>query len=208
MTRPAPTVFVVDDDDRVRRAVRRLLESVGLAVRTFASVAEFLEEYQPSSPGCIVLDVRMPGLSGLDLQAMLLERRISIPVIFVTGHGTIPMSVRAMKAGAVDFIEKPFDDQALLEAIRTALERDERQRASESERAEVLRRLALLTPREREVFERVIAGRLNKQIAADLGTSEQTIKIHRGRVMAKMGADSVAQLVTMAQAAGLALPTR
>lgn len=208
MTRPSPTVFVVDDDDRVRRAVRRLLESVGLAVRTFASVAEFLEEYQPSAPGCIVLDVRMPGLSGLDLQAMLLERQISIPVIFVTGHGTIPMSVRAMKAGAVDFIEKPFDDQTLLEAIRTALERDERQRASESERADVLRRLALLTPREREVFERVIAGRLNKQIAAELGTSEQTVKIHRGRVMAKMGADSVAQLVTMAQAAGVPPPSR
>jgi len=203
MSEAVPTVFVVDDDDRVRRAVQRLIQSVGLRVDAFASVQEFLDQYKPDRPGCLVLDVRMPGMSGLDLQQHLTQRHIDIPIVFVTGHGTIPMSVRAMKGGAVDFIEKPFDEQKLLDAIHVAIDRDKQSRRDREKHTDIQRRLSLLTPREREVMQLVVLGMMNKQIAAQFGTSEQTIKIHRGRVMEKMEADSLASLVVMAQMAGM-----
>jgi RNA polymerase sigma factor (sigma-70 family) len=196
----------VDDDDSVRRALQRLARSVGLNVEAFSSAQEFLDRYDPSRPGCLVLDVRMPGLSGLDLQDELNVRGITIPVIFMTGHGDVPMSVRAMKAGAVDFISKPFNDQVLLDAIQHALAKDQKSREEHSERLEILCRIERLTPREREVFALVVAGRLNKQIAQQLGTSEKTVKVHRARVMDKMEAESLAELVLLAQAAGLCKP--
>ncbi len=197
------TVFIVDDDQSVRRALKRLAQSVGLVVVTFENARHFLDEYDPKIPGCLVLDVRMPGLSGLDLQNELQVRGISIPIIFITGHGDVPMSVRAMKAGAIDFITKPFNDQVLLDAIQLAIETDLRQRKAHAQHDEILNRMKRLTPREREVFELVVSGILNKQIAAKLGTSEKTIKIHRGRVMQKMQAESLADLVLLAQAIGL-----
>lgn len=198
-----PAVYIVDDDLGVRQMIARMVRSVRLTPRTFASVKEFLEQLDPAQPGCLVLDVRMPGESGLELQEHLARTGVRIPIIFVTGHGDIPMSVRAMKAGAVDFIEKPFHDQLLLEAIHAALARDREQRRAESVRAQARSRLATLTPREREVLCEVVAGLANKQIAAKLGTTEQTIKLHRGRVMSKMRADSVAELVVLAQLAGV-----
>lgn len=201
-----PTAFIVDDDQSVRRALQRLARSVGLSVETFGSAQEFLDSYDPSRPGCLVLDVRMPGLSGLDLQDELNARGITIPVVFMTGHGDVPMSVRAMKAGAVDFISKPFNDQALLDAIQHALAKDQKNRQEAAGRSEILRRIERLTPREREVFALVVAGRLNKQIAHQLGTSEKTVKVHRARVMDKMRAESLADLVLLAQAAGLCKP--
>jgi len=197
------TVFVVDDDAAVRRSLERLIRTVGLDVVTFPSAQEFLEQGPPVGPACLVLDVRMPGLSGLDLQNKLTEAGFSIPVIIMTGHGTIPMSVRAMKAGAVDFLQKPFDEQVLLDAVNQALERDQAARKTEALRLEILRRMELLTPREREVFELVVRGLLNKQIAAELGAAEKTIKVHRARVMQKMEADSLADLVRMAERAGV-----
>ena len=200
---PAPTVFVVDDEPRVLRMISRMLRSVSLAVETFLSVPEFLQAYDPTRPGCLVLDVRMPGPSGLDLQEELRAQDIHIPIVFITGHGNISMSVRAMKAGAVDFIEKPFDDQELLDAIREALDRDGRLRLAHAARKDALCRLSSLTPRQKQVLGMVATGMLNKQIAAELGTCERTVKLHRGQVMKKMGADSVAELVLLAQLAGV-----
>ena len=197
------TVFVIDDDDAVRRSVERLIRTVGLDVLTFPSAQEFLEHGPPDGPACIVLDVRMPGLSGLDLQKKLTEAGFSVPIIIMTGHGTVPMSVRAMKAGAVDFLQKPFDEQVLLDAVSQALERDREGRKTEALRLQALRRMDTLTPRERDVFELVVRGLLNKQVAAKLGASEKTIKVHRARVMQKMEADSLADLVRMAEKAGI-----
>jgi FixJ family two-component response regulator len=197
------TVFIVDDDSAVRRSLERLVRTVGLGVVTFQSAQEFLEHGPPDGPACLILDVRMPGLSGLDLQTKLAEAGFSVPIIFMTGHGTIPMSVRAMKAGAVDFLQKPFDEQELLDAVNQALERDRATRKMEAQRLQARRRMETLTPREMEVFELVVRGLLNKQIAAELGAAEKTIKVHRARVMQKMEADSLADLVRMAEKVGV-----
>ncbi|UCH78920.1 MAG: response regulator transcription factor [Candidatus Coatesbacteria bacterium] len=206
MTAEKNTVFVVDDDPSVRGGLNRLFKSVGLAVETFASAAEFLERGRGEGPACLVLDVRMPELSGLDLQAELARADVAIPIVFITGHGSVPMSVRAMKAGAADFLEKPVDEQELLDAVNRALARDRRARREQAELADLRRRLASLTSREREVLSYVAAGRLNKQIAAELGTSEKTVKVHRARVMEKMEVASVAELARLAEKLDLSLP--
>ncbi len=200
---PRQVVFVIDDDASMRDAVSRLLNAVGLTVQTFASAREFLAGRLPDVPGCAVLDVRLPGLSGLDLQREMVERGIHIPVIFITGHGDIPMSVQAMKAGAVEFLTKPFRDQDLLDAVRSGIQLDRQGRKERAELAELRDGLRQLTPREREVMSLVVAGLLNKQIALRLGTSEKTIKIHRSHVMQKMRADSLADLVRMSQKLGI-----
>ena len=200
---PRQIVFVIDDDASMRDAVSRLLNAVGLTVQTFASAREFLAGRLPDVPGCAVLDVRLPGLSGLDLQREMVERGIHIPVIFITGHGDIPMSVQAMKAGAVEFLTKPFRDQDLLDAVRSGIQLDRQGRKERAELAELRDGLRQLTPREREVMSLVVAGLLNKQIALRLGTSEKTIKIHRSHVMQKMRADSLADLVKMSQKLGI-----
>ncbi len=192
-------VFVIDDDPSMRDAIESLIRSVGMHVRTFASAQEFMGSTRPDAPACLVLDVRMPGLSGLDLQRELLSAGIRIPIIFITGHGDIPMSVRAMKAGAVEFLTKPFRDQDLLDAISQALERDRTLRTQHAEIAELRRRFEHLTPREREVMELVVSGLLNKQIAARLNISEITVKLHRHQVMEKMKAESLAELVRIAE---------
>jgi FixJ family two-component response regulator len=192
-------VYVVEDDEAVRRALARLLRSVGLSVETFASAKAFLEYPRPDRPACLVLDVRLPGPSGLELQTALGGAQSTLPIIFITGHGTVPMSVRAMKAGAVDFLQKPFDDHELLETVQRALGRSRHGRVESSERAALQSRFRALTPREQEVLSLVVTGMLNKQIAARLGAAEKTIKVHRGRVMKKMAAESVADLVRMAQ---------
>ncbi len=204
MTDLRPVVFVVDDDPDVRAALRRLVHSVGFDVETFTSAREFLSAKRARAPGCVILDVRLPDLSGLNLQEKLTGADIDLPIIFITGYGDIPMTVRAMKAGALDFLTKPFRDQELLDAIQRGIDKHRTQLAKRAEISQLQVRLQLLTPRERQVFPLVAGGWLNKQIAAELGTSEKTIKIHRGQVMAKMKADSVADLVRMAEKLGLA----
>ncbi|HXN16859.1 MAG TPA: response regulator transcription factor [Candidatus Binatus sp.] len=197
------TVFVIDDDKAVRTAIRNLLESVGIRVETFNSPQDFLKADRKNVPGCLVLDVRLQGISGLDFQKQLAAANIEIPIIFITGHGDIPMTVQAMKAGAVDFLTKPFRDQDFLDAIQKAVERDRDGRAQEAEVTESRRRFNSLTPREREVMALVVAGKLNKQIAAELGTSETTAKVHRGQVMKKMQVQSLPDLVRIAERLGL-----
>ncbi len=197
------TVFIVDDDAAVCRALQRLLESVGLDVTTFGSAQEFLDEFDAGRPGCLVLDVRMPGLSGLDLQDVLNSKNLTIPIIFISAHGDVPVSVRAMKAGAMDFFQKPIHHQTFLDAVNRALSKDADVRKQESEKDDIRRRVESLTPREHEVLNLLVAGLRNKQIAGELGASERTIKIHRARVMEKMEAESLPDLVLMAQAVGI-----
>jgi FixJ family two-component response regulator len=195
----AAIVFVVDDDSSIREAIKSLVSLVGLRVETFGSAQEFLRNERPDLPGCVVLDVEMPGLSGLDLQDELAAHGIKLPIIFITGHGDIPMSVRAMKAGATEFLTKPFRDQDLLDAIHQAVEHDRAARQHSREVADLRDRFEALTSREREVMSLVVAGWLNKQIGFELKISEITVKIHRGRVMSKMGAQSLADLVRMTE---------
>ncbi len=198
-----PTVFVVDDDAAVRESLCWLVESAGLNAESYATAQAFLDAYDPRQPGCLVLDVRMPGLSGLDLQEQLAAQGIMLPVIIITGHGEVPMAVRAMKGGAIDFIEKPFSDQLLLDRAREAIAQDAQNRVEQARRAEVAARLALLTPREREVMEMVVSGKANKQVGASLGISQKTVEAHRAQVMRKTRADSLAELVQLAGTPGV-----
>lgn len=191
------TVFVIDDDMAVRESLRWLLESVGLRVEVFANADALLDRVTADSAGCLLLDVRLPGMSGLDLQQVLHERGIDLPIIIITGHGDVPIAVRALKGGAMDFIEKPFNDQMLLDRVRDALERDRQRRAERDRSASVRNRIDRLTPRERQVMDLVVQGKLNKQIAAHLGLSHKTIEVHRAHIMRKMEADSVATLVRL-----------
>jgi RNA polymerase sigma factor (sigma-70 family) len=192
-----PTIYVVDDDEGVRNSLRFLLKSVGLSARALSSAREFLESYSPHDPGCLVLDVRMPGMSGLELQQQLNLRGAVIPVIFITGHGDIPMAVEAMQQGAFDFLQKPFRDQDLIDRIQRGLERDQRNRTALAQHDRIRERLDSLTPREREVLVLMTRGKPNKVMAAELGVSQRTVEIHRARVMEKSGAASLAQLVRM-----------
>jgi FixJ family two-component response regulator len=198
-----PTVFIVDDDQVMRDSLRWLLESLKLNVETYASAKDFLSTYDPVHPGCLLLDVRMPDISGLQLQEILAARKIRIPVILITGHGDISMAVRAMKAGAFDFIEKPFNDQALLERIQLGLATDARLRREAMEREKAVKRIGSLTPRENEVLDKVVSGKSNKLIAAELGISIKTVEVHRARVMEKMSVTSVAELTALCVTAGL-----
>ena len=197
MTDYSPTVFLVDDDEAVRDSLGLLMKSVALTSRSFASADEFLAEYDPESPGCLVLDIRMPGMSGMELQQKLIEMRAILPIIFITGHGDIPMAVEAMQRGAVDFIPKPFRDHELLDRINKAIEDDRENRDALLERKEVEKRVEKLTPREKQVMELVVQGKANKVIAGDLEVSQRTVEIHRARVMEKMQVRSLAQLVRM-----------
>ncbi|PWU04346.1 MAG: DNA-binding response regulator [Terriglobia bacterium] len=203
MSADPAVIFVIDDDLSVREALRNLFRSVGLKVETFGSAQEFLAARRPNAPGCLVLDVRLPGLSGLDLQRQLVESDIGMPIVFITGHGDIPMSVRAMKAGAVEFLEKPFRDQELLDAVQVAIERDRRERRERMEIAGLRRRYDSLTSREQEVLALLVRGLVNKQIGDKLNISEPTVKLHRGRLMHKMAANSLADLVRMAEKLGI-----
>lgn len=199
MTPVEATIFVVDDDISVRTALKRLIKSIGFKVETFDSAKSFLKQVTHEGPACLILDIRMPEMSGIELQKRLTYTGIGMPIIFLTGHGNIPMSVKAMKAGAVDFIEKPFDDQKLIDAINTALKEDEKIRVEQAQIKDIQCRVDSLTPREHEVFSFVVSGLLNKQIAFELGMSEKTVKVHRARVMRKMKAESLADLVRMAE---------
>jgi FixJ family two-component response regulator len=203
MTADSGTVYVVDDDEGVRKAVTRLLRAAGFEVHCFPLAAEYLAKDDRTQVGCLLLDVAMPGISGLDLQEALATTESERSIVFITGRGDIPKSVQAMKAGAIDFLTKPLDDEKLLAAVRLAIEKDQLARRARAERESIEQRLATLTQREREVLEHVVSGELNKQIAAKLGTVEKTIKVHRGRVMAKMGVDSVAELVRVTEQAGV-----
>jgi len=194
-----PTVFVVDDDPAVLKGISRLLRAARLEVATFNSPQEFLERHDPHAPGCLVLDLAMPGLNGLELQEALMTRGTAIPIIFLTGHGNVLTSVQAMKRGAIDFLTKPVNDEDLIKAVHSAIELDRNARHAKAEFDEIRERLETLTPREREVLTHVVSGQLNKQIAQDLGTVEQTIKVHRARVMEKMKVDSVAELVRLTE---------
>jgi FixJ family two-component response regulator len=197
-------VFIIDDDPLYRTSSERLVRSVGFSVQGFESARDFLNSRRPNVPSCLVLDVRLPGLSGLDLQRELAKAGVQIPIIFVTGHGDIPMSVQAMKAGAVEFLTKPFRDQALLDAIRQAIGRDQVARQQQARNADLRRRYESLSPREREVFRSVVSGMLNKQIADELGATERTVKFHRGNIMRKMRVNSLAELVRLAEALEIA----
>jgi len=197
------TVYVVDDDPSVRAGLSRLLQSMGLTVKTFASAREFLEQAVAEEPGCLIVDLRMPAMNGLELQEQLMTRNLNLPVIFLTGYGTVPASVRAMKRGAVDFLEKPVDDQVLLDAIYQALEKDRENSHHQAEAKAIQDRLKSLTPREYEVFTLITTGLLNKQVAYELGTAEKTIKVHRARIMEKMHCESLAQLVRLAEKVGV-----
>jgi FixJ family two-component response regulator len=203
MTDPSSVVLVIDDDPSVRKALGRLLRSAGLRVELFESAEEFLAYPLPDVPACAVLDVRMPGLDGLELQRRLADSDAGLPIVFITGHGDIPMTVRAMKAGAVDFLSKPFDDQALLSAVRQAIAVHEQARRERAELAEIRRRAESLSPREREVMELVVSGLLNKQVGHRLGVTEKTVKAHRAQVMRKMGVHSLAELVRLAGRIGI-----
>jgi FixJ family two-component response regulator len=203
MTASKPTVFIIDDDASVRKGISRLLRSAGYTVETFPSAEEFLRREHFDGVGCIVLDVQMPGLSGMDLQEELSKADYHMPIIFVTGHGNIPMSVQAMKKGAVEFLTKPFDDKELLRAIENAVEKDGQARTEYQEVQDIRRHIELLTAREYEIFRYVITGMLNKQIATKLNIAEKTVKVHRGRVMEKLQAGSVAELVRLAEKAGI-----
>ncbi len=203
MSAPARTVYVLDDEPEMVKALSRLLRAKSFEVRGFVSVVEFLKNYDPQQTACLVLDVAMPDLDGLELQRHLIQQEVPLPIIFLTGHGDIPMSVRAIKAGATDFLTKPVDAVALIGAVRVALQVAETRRQAFSDLEGLMTRLASLTPREREVMEHVVAGQLNKQIAADLGTGEQNIKLHRAHIMEKMGVESLADLVRAAERLGL-----
>jgi len=200
---PRPTAFVVDDDAAIRKAVSRLLRSAGIAVAAFVSASEFLAQYDPATPGCLVLDIAMPGFDGLQLQTTLGEKDCILPIIFLTGHGDVSKSVQAMKHGAFDFLTKPVKDKDLLPAVRAAFETDAFVRREKAKISEILTRLDALTPREREVLEHVVAGKLNKQIASDLGITQATVKMHRARVMAKMKVRSVAELARLTEHYGI-----
>jgi FixJ family two-component response regulator len=203
MPEPKAIVFVVDDDASVREGLESLIRSAGLKVETFATAREFLTRKRADVPGCLVLDLQLPGLSGLDLQKQMAEFNIDMPIIFITGHGDVPMTVRAMKAGAVEFLTKPFVDRDLLDAVEQAIRLDHSARQKQAEMRELSARYESLTPREREVMAHVVSGLLNKQVAAELGISEETVKVHRGHVMRKMGADSLADLVRMSGRLGI-----
>ena len=193
-----PIVFVIDDDEAVRLSTEMLIRSMGLRAESFASAAEFLDDFDPQQPSCLILDIRMPGMSGLELQEHLVERNLSVPIIFVTGHGEVPMAVKAMKAGAIDFIQKPFRDQELIDRVHAALEKDAEARVKASEIQAINAKMQTLTARETEVMQLVVDGKANKEIAFDLGLSPRTVEIHRARVMSKMGAGSLAELVRLA----------
>jgi len=200
------TIFIVDDDPSFRDSLQFLLGSVGLEARVFSSARDFLDGADPEAPGCLLLDLRMPGMSGLDLQEELGKTGIFMPIIFITGHGTVPMSVRAMKAGAVDFLEKPFDELDLLNAVHQAIEQDRKTRLERDELRKIQQRVDALTPRESEVFTLLVSGMLNKQVAHQLGTSERTIKAHRSRIMEKLEAASLTDLVRHAEKLGIGKP--
>jgi len=208
MRKFTPMVFIVDDDASVCKGLERLIKSIDFKVETFASAEEFIQRKTYRGPSCLVLDVRMPGLSGIDLQKELVKKEISLPIIFITGHGDIPMSVKAMKDGAIDFLPKPFDEKDLLSAIDKAIDRDIQRRKQQAEKVKIQRRINILTPREYQVLRWVITGMLNKQIAYKLGITEKTIKVHRGRVMQKMQVVSVAELVRLAEKCGITPPKK
>jgi FixJ family two-component response regulator len=206
VTGEKPMVYVVDDDPSLRKALERLLRSAGHDAKTFGSALEFLDFSHPDAPGCLILDIKMPKLSGLELQERLAAKGISFPIVFITGHGTVPTSVRAFKAGAMDFLQKPFKDSELLDAVCRGIEKHRRLRQEQNEIKGLRARLDTLTPREREVFTLVVSGMLNKQVAFELGTAEKTIKVHRARIMEKMGARSFADLVRFAEKLGIRSP--